>query len=475
MTSYVSTRDGAKGISFTETILGGLAPDGGLYMPASGWPVFSEDFFRLLRGKSYPYVVSEMLRRFAPEIPAPTLFRMCRQAFTAEKFSYGRPDYKPGGIVYVSRMWGNIYMSDLNCGPSLAFKDQAMQIMGELIAHALKMTGREYINFLLATSGDTGPAAIAAMKGRPGIKTFTIMPNQGMSAFQRYQMCGVFDGSVFNLVMNGDFDNAQAVTKAIMEDFDFKQRYRIGAVNSINLGRIVAQVAYYVWTWLQLSLRDGEQFDVAIPSGNFGNAEAAFIAKQCGLPIRHIIIATNENDVLYDFFTTGIYRPRTSRVITTSPSMDISVASNLERFIYDLVGQDSAKVRELYAGLKQPGGVIDLSHLLSKIQNLGFKTARASMDDVDNVIRQAYFQTSQIVDPHTAVAIWAALQHQARDVPMVVMSTAQPCKFNETIERVLNFPAPVPPNMQGWEAAPQAFIPVEYDVDQVKKIIEQNA
>lgn len=475
MMRYVSTRGGANAMSFTETILGGLAPDGGLYMPASGWPVFTKDFLRSLRGKSYPYVVCAVLRHFAPEISPPTLFRMCRRAFTAEKFSHGRPDYNPKGIVHVSRLWENIFQSDLNCGPSQAFKDLAMQIVGEMIVYALMMTKREYINFLLATTGDTGPAAISAMKGRPGIKTFTIMPNRGMSAFQRYQMCGVIDPSVFNLVMNGDFDNAQAVVKAIMQDLDFKERYHIGAVNSINLGRIVAQVAYYVWTWLKMDLRDGEQFDVSIPSGNFGNAEAAFIAKQADLPIRHIIIATNENDVLHDFFTTGIYRPRTSRVITTSPSMDISVASNLERFIYDLVGQDSAKVREYYAGLKESGGVIDLSHLLPKIQDWGFKTARASITDVDNVIRQAYMQTGQIVDPHTAVAIFAATEHRTPAVPVVVMSTAQACKFNETIMRVLGRSAPMPPSMAGWESVRQDFIPVEYDVDQMKRIIEQNA
>lgn len=469
---YVSTRGGAPAISYTEAILEGLAPDGGLYMPESGWPIFTNDFFRSLQGKNYPYVAATTMQHSAPEIPASVMFDMARRAFTSLKFCNGPSDYNPGKIVHVNRLRRDLFLADLNCGPSFAFKDLAMQMMAEKFVHALR--GKP-LNLLLATTGDTGPAAVEAMKGRSNIKTFTIMPDRGMSPFQQYQMCGVIDPAVFNLVMNGDFDNAQAVVKAIMKDLEFKKRYNIGAVNSINLGRIMAQVAYYVWVYLQLSLPEGEQFDVSIPCGNFGNAEAAFIAKQQGVPIRHIVIATNENDVLYDFFTTGIYRPRTSRVITTSPSMDISVASNLERFIFYLVGQVGAEVRELYEGLKQPDGVIDLAHLLPEIQNLGFRTQRANSDNVDLVIRQIYDRCGLIIDPHTAVATYAATHQRTLGVPMVVMSTAQPCKFNETIKRVLGFQAPTPEKMQGWESSPQDFIPVEYSVDQVKRIIEQNS
>ncbi len=466
---YVSTRGGREAISFKNTILGGLAEDGGLYMPTE-YPQFSGEFLHSLRGKSYPRVACEVLRQFAPDIPVPTLFRLCRRAYTAETFRNVPLGHNPKDIVHVGHLWGKTYLCDLNAGPTLAFKDLAMQLIGELFVFTL--AGRP-MNILGATSGDTGPAAIAAMRGKPGIKTFILSPEKGMSPFQARQMYGVIDDSVFNLVTREGFSEAQAVVKAIMEDVEFKEKYHLGAINSINWGRVAAQVVYYVWSYLKLGLKDGEQFDVAIPAGNFGNSEAARIAKMCGLPIRNIVVASNENDVLFEFFTTGIYRPRKGRVITTSPSMDIDAASNLERFIFDLLGRDGVQVKACYDGLKVTG-VIDLSALLPDIARFGFRSARATMPDVEQVIGQMYERTGRIIDPHTAVAFSAATCLQTSDVVMLVLSTAHAAKFGETIEHTLGITPPVPDSMAGWEVSlERAYDIPDLTVNWVKQFIEE--
>jgi threonine synthase len=367
----------------------------------------------------------------------------------------------------------NLYLLSLSNGPTLAFKDMAMQLLGNLFEYVLTKTGKT-TNILGATSGDTGSAAEYAMRGKKGIRVFMLSPNKKMSRFQTAQMFSLQDDNIYNIAVNGVFDDCQDMVKAVSNDADFKAQYKIGAVNSINWGRIIAQVVYYFKGYFAVTSNNAQKVSFAVPSGNFGNVCAGHIARMMGLPIDKLVVATNENDVLDEFFKTGVYSPRGSAKTyhTSSPSMDISKASNFERFVYDLVGRDGAKTRELW-GKVDAGNSFDLNAdgYFAKIAEYGFQSGSSSHADRMNTIREIADKYHVIVDTHTADGIKVALELRDVNVPMIVLETALPAKFEDSIVEALGKAPERPAALNNIESLPQRFDVMEFDTVAIKQYI----
>jgi len=349
----------------------------------------------------------------------------------------------------------------------------AMQLLGNLFEYVLDKRG-ESINILGATSGDTGSAAEYAMRGKHNVKVFMLSPDGKMSAFQRAQMYSLQDPNIFNIAVTGMFDDAQDIVKAVSNDAVFKAKYKIGAVNSINWARVAAQIVYYFQGYFLATKSNDEQVAFAVPSGNFGNICAGHIARQMGLPIAKLVLATNENDVLDEFFRTGVYRPRNTAEtsITSSPSMDISKASNFERFVFDLVGRDPALVSELWAKVDK-GEAFDLSATVhwKNMPKFGFVSGKSTHIDRINTIRFAQGRYNVMLDTHTADGLKVALEHRLAGVPMIVLETAQPAKFEETIREALGSEPVRPADMAGIENLPQHVVVMAPDVAAIKQFI----
>src|SRR3954465_2878928 len=364
--NYLSTRGAGAGErhTFSEILLGGLAKDGGLYLPAD-YPRVSAD--ELTRWRTLPYadLAFEILSKFSDDIPAEDLRALTRKTYTAATYSNVRDDKSAAQITPLKTLGvengAPLSLRGLSNGPTLPFKDMAMQLIGNLFEYALAKHG-ETLNILGATSGDTGSAAEYAMRGKQGIRVFMLSPHKKMSAFQTAQMFSLQDPNIFNIAVEGVFDDCQDMVKAVSNDLPYKARQKIGTVNSINWARVVAQVVYYFRGYLAATTSNEQKVSFTVPSGNFGNICAGHIARMMGLPIDKLVAATNENDVLDEFFRTGVYRVRKSSETyhTSSPSMDISKASNFERFVYDLLGRDGERVRALFHKVETQGG-FDLS------------------------------------------------------------------------------------------------------------------
>jgi threonine synthase len=488
--NYLSTRGGAlPGTQFSDILLGGLAPDGGLTLCAE-YPQISLAQLSAWAALPYADLAFEVISLFATDIPPDELRAMLRRAYTADTFkNTSSAEENPAEITPLKQLAPKLYLQALSNGPTLAFKDMAMQFLGQVFPYVLAKRG-ETLNILGATSGDTGSAAEYAMRGKPGVNVFMLSPHGRMSAFQRAQMFSLQDPNIHNIAVEGVFDDCQDIVKAVSNDLAFKAKYKIGAVNSINWGRIVAQVAYYFKGYLlaiaQSGGEVGEPVDFAVPSGNFGNICAGHIARQMGLPIRKLVLATNENDVLDEFFRTGRYRVRTSAqtLQTSSPSMDISKASNFERFLFDLVGRDAAKTAALMGDVDTNGG-FDLSdnnfgqsaenaQSMGISEKYGFVSGRSTHADRLATIRMCKATYGQLIDTHTADGLKVALEHRDPAVPMVVLETALPAKFNETIVEALGADAPRPPGFEGIEHLPQRVTVMAADVAQVKAFIERH-
>jgi len=387
---YISTRGHAAPQTFCDILLGGLAPDGGLYLPES-YPQISRSELDAWRKLSYADLAYEILSRFITDIPPADLKALVSKTYTAEVYRHARNGGDVTQITPLTQLEGDLYTQELSNGPTLAFKDMAMQLLGNLFEYVLDKRG-ESINILGATSGDTGSAAEYAMRGKHNVKVFMLSPDGKMSAFQRAQMYSLQDPNIFNIAVTGMFDDAQDIVKAVSNDAAFKAKYKIGAVNSINWARVAAQIVYYFQGYFLATQSNNEKVAFAVPSGNFGNICAGHIARQMGLPIAQLVLATNENDVLDEFFRTGIYRPRNTAEtsITSSPSMDISKASNFERFIFDLVGRDPAVVSDLWAKVDK-GEAFDLSATVywKNLPNFGFISGKSTHIDRINTIRFA--------------------------------------------------------------------------------------
>jgi threonine synthase len=352
----------------------------------------------------------------------------------------------------------------------------AMQLLGNLFEYALRRAG-QYLNILGATSGDTGSAAEYAMRGKSGVRVFMLSPKGKMSAFQSAQMYSLQDPNIFNLAVDGVFDDCQDIVKAVSNDLAYKAKYQIGTVNSINWGRVLAQVVYYFQGYLLATQSSSEKVSFTVPSGNFGNVCAGHIARMMGLPIERLVVATNENDVLDEFFRTGIYRARKSAetLHTSSPSMDISKASNFERFIFDLLSQDGKRTAALFKQVEETGG-FDLSNdpVYATMQQFGFASGRSTHADRLKTIRDIDGKYGVMIDTHTADGVKVAREYLQKDVPMLVLETALPIKFEETILEALGRPAECPPAFKDIKSLPQRVESIPADVNVVKQFIAQH-
>ena len=473
---YISTRGNAAPQAFCDILLGGLAPDGGLYLPES-YPQIGRAELDAWRGLSYADLAYEILRRFIDDIPPADLKAIIARTYTADVYGHVRNGGEARQITPLTRLDDDLYTLELSNGPTLAFKDMAMQLLGNLFEYVLERRG-ESINILGATSGDTGSAAEYAMRGKHNVKVFMLSPEGKMSAFQRAQMYSLTDANIFNIAITGMFDDAQDIVKAVASDAAFKARYKIGAVNSINWARVLAQIVYYFQGYFLATKTNDEEVAFAVPSGNFGNICAGHIARCMGLPIARLALATNENDVLDEFFRSGVYRPRASSEtsVTSSPSMDISKASNFERFVFDLVGRDPALVRQLWARVDQ-GEAFDLSATphWAKIGQFGFVSGKSAHIDRINTIRFAQGRYGVMLDPHTADGLKVALEQRLPGVPMIVLETAQPAKFEDTLREALGAEPPRPADLAGIEQRPQRVVVMAPDVAAVKSYIADRA
>jgi threonine synthase len=467
---YISTRGLSPALSFSEILLGGLAPDGGLYLPEH-YPQFSDADLSAMRAMNYADLAFAILSRLIDDIPAADLKAIIDKTYRADVYAYVRPGQNAADITPTLKLEEQLYLLCLSNGPTLAFKDMAMQLLGNLFEYVLAKTGKT-TNILGATSGDTGSAAEYAMRGKKGVSVFMLSPHKKMSRFQAAQMFSLKDENIHNIAVNGVFDDCQDMVKAVSNDAEFKAQYKIGAVNSINWGRIVAQVVYYFKGYFAVTTSNAEKVSFSVPSGNFGNVCAGHIARMMGLPIDQLVVATNENDVLDEFFKTGVYRPRGSANTyqTSSPSMDISKASNFERFIFDLVGRDSAKVRELWASVDQ-GGAFDIHALMAKVAEYGFVSGSSNHQQRMQTIRDTHKKHAISIDTHTADGLKVALERRDPKVPMLVLETALPAKFEDAMVEALGAVPERPSALIGIEALPQRFDVMDFDVAAIKQYI----
>jgi threonine synthase len=469
---YISTRGSAVPQSFCDILLGGLAPDGGLYLPES-YPQVSAAELAEWRELPYPALALRILTKYIDDILPCELKTLVDRTYTERTYRWCRPGRDAGDITPLTTLETGFHLLELSNGPTLAFKDMAMQLLGNLFEYVLDKRG-ETINILAATSGDTGSAAEYAMRGKKGVRVFMLSPHGKMSAFQRAQMYSLQDANIINIAIRGMFDDCQDIVKAAFNDAAFKARYKLGAVNSINWARVVAQVVYYFKGYFAATESNDQQVDFCVPSGNFGNICAGHIARMMGLPIGRLVLATNENDVLDEFFRTGIYRPRgtADTYVTSSPSMDISKASNFERFVFDLVGRDPAVVKALWAKV-DAGGSFDLrgTPYMEKLAGFGFVSGKSMHADRLATIRDVWQTHRVMIDTHTADAVKVAREHTKVGVPMVVLETAQAVKFAETIQEALGIEPGRPRELEGIEELPQRVTVMDADAAAVKALI----
>ena len=470
---YISTRGAGSAPedhpkSFCDILLEGLAPDGGLFLPQA-YPSLTTDELAAMRPLSYPQLAYQIISRFADDIPADDLSAILDKTYTAEIF--GSTEITP-----VKTLEPGLHILQCSNGPTLAFKDIAMQFLGNVFEYVLTKRNAD-VNILGATSGDTGSSAEYAMKGKQGVRVFMLSPHEKMSPFQTAQMFSVMDANIHNIAVRGVFDDCQDIVKAVANDLEFKAKYRIGAVNSINWVRIVAQVVYYFKGYFAVTASNAEKVSFAVPSGNFGNVLAGHIARMMGLPIRHLIVATNENDVLDEFFRTGNYRPRkTAETLqTSSPSMDISKASNFERFLYDLLWRDPAAVRELMRKVEHEGGfnVAECSEVWKRMPGFGFISGRSSHADRIRTIREIWQKYQCEIDTHTADGLMVGLAHREPGVPLICLETALPAKFEASMVEALGRKPSRPERYAGIEALPQRFEVMDVDAHAVKRFISR--
>ncbi len=468
--NYISTRGLAPQLRFSEILLGGLASDGGLYVPDS-YPKLSADELAAMRGMNYRELAFAVLSRLIDDIPHDDLRRLIDKTYTADVYRFTNADENAEDITPLKTLEPGLHVLGLSNGPTLAFKDMAMQLLGNLFEYVLDKTHGE-LNILGATSGDTGSAAEYAMRGKHGVRVFMLSPEHGMTRFQQAQMYALQDDNIQNLVIRGVFDQCQDIVKAVSNDLDFKKANHIGAVNSINWARVAAQSVYYFKAYFAATHSNDQSVSFSVPSGNFGNVCAGHIARQMGLPINKLIVASNENDVLDEFFKTGVYRPRPETRHTSSPSMDISKASNFERFVFDLAGRDAAKIRELWSAVES-GGSFDLNAdgLFARVADFGMVSGSSNHANRIETIRTVYEVYGTMVDPHTADGIKVGLEHREPGVPLICMETAQPAKFDDAIREALGIEPVRPAELAGLETLPQRKHVMDADVNAVKQFI----
>ena len=471
---YLSTRGHAERKRFCEILLEGLAPDGGLYLPEHYPQVDDAALTRLrttFQTQGYAALAFEVLSLYIDDIPAADLKALCAKTYTKEV-------YGTDAIVPVRTLEDGLLVEALSNGPTLAFKDMAMQLLGNLFEYELARRGEE-LNIFGATSGDTGSAAEYAMRGKKGVRVFMTSPHGRMSPFQQAQMFSLMDENIHNIAIEGVFDDCQDLVKAVSNDLDFKTKYKIGTVNSINWARLLAQVVYYFAGYFQATTANSQKVSFTVPSGNFGNVCAGHVARMMGLPVDTLVAATNENDVLDEFFRTGVYRVRGSADTheTSSPSMDISKASNFERFVFDLLGRDAALTKDLFGAQISKNGKFDLSgnpHFAEAAARYGFASGKSTHANRLATIQDVHKRFGEMIDTHTADGVKVAREHLKAGVPMIVLETALPIKFAATIVEALGQEPHRPAKFEGIEALPKRVQVMKADVAQIKAYIAKH-
>ncbi len=465
---YISTRGAGQPRPFSDILLEGLAPDGGLYLPQA-YPKVDAALLAQWRTLSYPDLAFQVLSLFIDDIGASDLRALVHKTYTAQVFGDAR-------ITPLKPLPGGVFLLGLSNGPTLAFKDIAMQLLGNLFEFELARRS-QLLNILGATSGDTGSAAECAMRGKRGVRVFMLSPHGRMSPFQQAQMFSLQDANIFNIAIEGVFDACQDIVKSVSADLAFKQQHHIGTVNSINWARLLAQVVYYFAGYFQATRNAQDVVDFAVPSGNFGNICAGHIARMMGLPIRKLVLATNENNVLDEFFRTGTYRVRSPSETheTSSPSMDISKASNFERFIFDLVGRDAQRTRDLFASQLGRQGAFTLSASeFARLPEFGFVSGSSTHADRLATIAQTWQQARVMIDTHTADGLKVGREHARDAVPMIVLETALPAKFAEAIREAIGIDPERPTHLRGIEQLPKRFKVMPVNAQAVKDYIAEN-
>ena len=468
---YLSTRGHPDRKRFCQILLEGLAPDGGLYLPETYPQVNTATLARMrlaLKDQGYAALAYEVLSLYIDDIPADDLRALCAKTYTAEVFGTRE-------IVPLKKLEDGVCLEALSNGPTLAFKDMAMQLLGNLFEYELARRGAQ-LNILGATSGDTGSAAEYAMRGKRGVRVFMLSPHGRMSAFQQAQMFSLMDENIHNIAIEGVFDDCQDIVKNVSKDHAFKQQFKIGTVNSINWARLLAQVVYYFAGYFQATQNDSQRVSFSVPSGNFGNVCAGHVARQMGLPIDRLIVATNENDVLDEFFRTGVYRVRGSADTfeTSSPSMDISKASNFERFVFDLLGRDGARVADLFGPQLARQGRFDVSADPAFAQahaRYGFVSGKSTHANRLTTIRDTFERFGLTIDPHTADGLKVAREQRVPGQTVVILETALPIKFAETMREALGRDPERPAQFDGIESLPKRVLVMPANTEQVKSFV----
>jgi threonine synthase len=465
----VSTRDLSRNeVSYTDVLLEGLAPDGGLFVPTE-YPQFTYSELEDLKSKTYHDIVFEVKRKLVGDaIPSDELKRLIRNAYTDEKFSVEGEDFVP-----TREIEEGLYLQNLSLGPTASFKDMALQLLGQEMEYELGRRGEELV-ILGATSGDTGSSAEAALKGLERIKLFMLSPQEGMSNFQKAQMGALTGGNIFNIGIDGRFDDCQDLVKETKQDPEFSN---LGAVNSINWGRISSQIPYYLSGYLQVAEEVGQEVDFVVPTGNFGNILSGYYAKKMGVPIRRLIVATNENNVLAKLIKTGVYE-MTPAQVTSSPSMDISKASNYERLVYDIFERNPEMVRKYMTQFNETGRV-DLREFgmdESVFAQIGFEQGTSTHEDRLRSIRYINEQGSGVIDPHTADGVTVSLGQKDKDVPMIVLETALAVKFEDTIKEALGFIPEREDRFAGIDLSTvgDSFYHIKPDLEILREYIREN-
>lgn len=449
---YKSTRGGVSGLTFTDAFLMGLATDGGLIVPER---IPSVDVERL-KDLNYRALAFEIFKLFIDDIDENSIKELIEKSYSTFDTDEITPVVKKDGV----------YILELFHGPTFAFKDVALQFLGNLFEYVLKVKGT-YVNVLGATSGDTGSAAIYGLKGRENINIFILHPHNKVSRIQKLQMTTVEDRNVYNIAIKGTFDDCQAIVKSIFGDIEFKERYHLAAVNSINWARILAQVVYYFYAYFKARV---DELYFSVPTGNFGDIFAGFIAKRMGLPINKLILATNSNDILYRFVNFGDYS-KGEVVKTISPSMDIQIASNFERYLYYLYDEDTEKVKESMDRFRSEGRLRFPPDVLERVRE-DFNSYRVSEDETLNTIKTFYSETGYVIDPHTACGVFAAKSSNYPDV--ICLATAHPAKFPEAIYKAIKRYPEVPRAIKELEGKKQRLKVLDNSVEQVKRFIENS-
>jgi len=458
---YISTRGGIEPISFKDAVMMGLATDGGLLLPQS-FPSLSRETIESWRGLSYEELAFNIIAPFADDIPATDLKALIHSSYK----TFAHPEITP--VIHK----GGVHILELFHGPTFAFKDVALQLLGNIFEYLLKERG-EKMNIVGATSGDTGSAAIYGVRGKENINIFILHPHGRTSRIQALQMTTVTDANVFNIAVNGTFDDCQNMVKTLFSDILFKQEHSLGAVNSINWARVLAQVVYYFYAWLKVTAHSSKDIVFSVPTGNFGDIFAGYVAKRMGLPIAKLILATNENNILTRMVNDGDYS--TGAVVPTlSPSMDIQVASNFERYLFYLFDENPARVNSSLAAFSATGKMHFTSEELNRVSQ-EFSSASVNREQTLRTITDFNRNCGYLLDPHTAVGVRAALDSMITGVEFICLATAHPAKFGEAVKLAINEDVKLPQGLNGLDNLPSRCEIMDAELQKIRRFIEANA